>query len=113
MSDLVKPQQSQQPKPQSQLVKPQSEQKQKLTPQTKEAPKIELSEELSEAAIAAADAPFAKAYQVYEERFSNNLKLFQGHIRDSQRKVNTLLKNAIYEAHGVNESDLYGDGKDE
>ncbi len=88
MSDLVR---SQQPKAPSQLVNPTPEQKQKqkqsLTPQPETAPEIDLADELSEVAIAAADAPFAKAYQVYEDRFAANLKHFQAHVRTSQKKV--------------------------
>ncbi|MBW4421448.1 MAG: hypothetical protein KME13_19815 [Myxacorys californica WJT36-NPBG1] len=113
MSDLVKGQPSKAP---SQLVnqtEPKQKQKQNLTPQQETAPEIDLEDELSEVAIAAADAPFAKAYQVYEDRFSANLKLFQSHVKTSQQKVKTLLKDAIYEAHGVKESDLYGDEENE
>ncbi|MBW4422432.1 MAG: hypothetical protein KME13_25020 [Myxacorys californica WJT36-NPBG1] len=114
MSDLTK---SQQPKGPSQLVNPATDpkqrQKQSLTPQPETAPEIDLADELSEVAIAAADAPFAKAYQVYEDRFRANLKGFQAHIKTSQQKVNKLLKDAIYDAHGVKESDLYGDDENE
>lgn len=111
MSDLVKTQNN---TPKSQLVNPQKrKQKENLAPQTDSKPEIDLDDQLSDMAIAAADAPFAKAYQVYEQRFANNVRDFQAYVKSSQQKVKNLLKDAIYEAHGVKESDLYGDGKDE
>jgi hypothetical protein len=99
MSDLVKTQ--------GNLAQPQQKE-QRLNPGSGETPEFDLSDEMTSAAIAAADAPFAKAYTTYEQRFSNNLKDFQAYVRDSQRRVSQMLKTEIYKVHDVDEDAMYG-----
>lgn len=62
---------------------------------------VDISDEITNVAIAAADAPFAKAYSVYSERFSSNLKGFQAYVKTSQQKVSQMLTKSIYEVHGI------------
>ena len=104
MSDIVKRQAKS-------LSTPQSEQK--LSPRNTEPTDFDVSDEMTSVAIAAADAPFAKAYSTYEQRFSNNLKDFQAHIRNSQSRVSQMLKTEIYKVHDVNEAEMYGGDDDD
>lgn len=115
MADLVKTTQQNSP---NKLVK--DSQPKKLNQKNLDTPDLELQDdevqfddELTEVAIAAADAPFAKAYSIYNKRFKNNLQDFQSYVRDSQQSVKKMLKNAIYEVHGVKESEMYGSDEDD
>lgn len=98
MTDLVK---KQTPK----LAKPSE---QRLNHKPTEEHEFDLTDEMTSAAIAAADAPFAKAYNTYEQRFSNNLRDFQQYVKGSQKRVSQMLKTEIYKVHGVDESQMYG-----
>lgn len=73
---------------------------------------VDISDEITNVAIAAADAPFAKAYSVYSKRFSNNLKDFQSYVRSSQQKVSQMLTKSIYEVHGIEDDESRADSAD-
>ena len=108
MSDLVKAQ-SQQP---STTTRKQREQK--IKTKDVEATKFDTTteEDLTGVAIAAADAPFAKAYSAYSDRFASNLKDFQTYVKNSQQKVSEMLKQSILDVYGLDESAMYGDQED-
>ncbi|MBW4444132.1 MAG: hypothetical protein KME10_23485 [Plectolyngbya sp. WJT66-NPBG17] len=97
MSEIVKTQ--------SKLAQPKT---QKLNPKPTEEHEFDLADEMTSVAIAAADAPFAKAYETYEQRFSNNLRDFQTYVKGSQKRVSQMLKTEIYKVHGVDEAGMYG-----
>lgn len=67
--------------------------------------------DLTDVAIAAADVPFARATQVFDERYSQNLQAFGQHITKRQKATSGLLIDQIYGHFGLTEKDVY-EGED-
>lgn len=109
MSDLVKSD-SQPPA----TTKRKHQREQKIKPKSLEASKFDVDPEadLTGVAIAAADAPFAKAYTAYTDRFASNLKDFQSYVKGSQQKVSEMLKQSILEVYDLDETEMYGEPED-
>jgi len=109
MSDLVKSE-SQPPV----TAKRNHHREQKIKTKSLEASKFEVDTEddLTGVAIAADDAPFAKAYAAYTDRFASNLKDFQSYVKGSQQKVSEMLKQSILEVYDLDETEMYGEPED-
>lgn len=63
--------------------------------------------DLTDVAIAAADAPFARATRAFDERYKQNLLSFGQHVSNRQSSTSKLLIKQVYGHFGLTESDIY------
>lgn len=68
--------------------------------------------DLVDVAIAAADAPFAAATRVFNDRYTENLQAFAQHVEGSTQQVSEYLIGRIYKQYDTTAGDIYGQTED-